>query len=169
MTSDTPGTPSTLLQRFDRTFHVWTYGVGHSQLLLRARKNHAEEYRLDLRFVAVDSMQLVRRYECLELHSVDDDTFARVFEASGVPPRWRDSRLVVRLQSRSGTGYVQCARVTVDRHPDDEGVPAVPDVVWSLSPSGLRARRGPDAVRPDAAPVTQRVRVDPSRRGTDRS
>ncbi|MEV5672612.1 hypothetical protein AB0L28_27995 [Streptomyces sp. NPDC052503] len=77
--------------------------------------------------------------------------------------------MTVRLQSRSGTGYVQCARVTVDKHPDDEGVPAVPDVIWSLSPSGLRAPLGPDALRPEAAPVTQRVRVDPSRRGTDRS
>ncbi|MFE4694434.1 hypothetical protein ACFRH6_30850 [Streptomyces sp. NPDC056749] len=120
--------------------------MSHSHLLLRARKSHAEEHRLDVHFEAVDSMQLVKRYDGLEIHAVEDDEFSRVYEASGVPPEWRTSRLVVRLHSRSGTGYVQCARVTVDRHPDDEGVSAVRDVVWSLRPSGLRAPGGPAAV-----------------------
>ncbi|MFC8231229.1 hypothetical protein [Streptomyces sp. NPDC057287] len=136
--------PTTLLHRFDRTFRVWHYGVGHSQLLLRSRKDREEDTRLDLLFEAVESMQLVTRYEGLELHTVDDDEFSRVYEASGVPPRWRESRLVLRLRSRSGTGYVQCGRVVAERHPDNEVASAIRDVVWSLRPSGLRIPGGPE-------------------------
>ncbi|MFC8591588.1 hypothetical protein [Streptomyces atroolivaceus] len=143
MTSGSRSAPSTLLHRFDRTFRVWHYGVGHSHLLLRSRKDGVEDTRLDLHFEAVDSMRLVTRYEDLELHTVDDSEFSRVYEESGVPQRWRDTRLVVRLRSRSGTGYVQCGRVVADRHQDDEGVPAVRDVVWSLRPSGLRTPVAP--------------------------
>ncbi|MFD9290794.1 hypothetical protein ACFWBV_21395 [Streptomyces sp. NPDC060030] len=147
MTSRPCGAQSTLLRRFGRTFRVWGYGVSHSHLLLRSRKDGVEDSRLDLHFEAVESMQLVKRYEDLELHTVDDSEFSRVYEESGVPPEWRDTRLVVRLRSRSDTGYVQCGRVVVDRHQDDEDGPgdasAIRDVVWSLRPSGLRAPCGP--------------------------
>ncbi|MFH9616988.1 hypothetical protein [Streptomyces pratensis] len=143
MTSGALSDPSTLLHRFDRTFRVWRYGVGHSHLLLRSRKDGVEDSRLDLHFEAVDSMQLVTRYEGLELHTVDDSEFSRVYEESGVPQKWRETRLVVRLRSRSGTGYVQCGRVIADRHQDDEGVSAIRDVVWSLRPSGLRTLGAP--------------------------
>ncbi|WLQ64556.1 MULTISPECIES: hypothetical protein [Streptomyces] len=139
MTSGSRSTPSTLLHRFDRNFRVWQYGVGHSHLLLRSRKDGVEDTRLDLHFEAVESMRLVTSYEGLELHTVTDSEFSRVYEESGVPQRWRDTRLVVRLRSRGGaTGHVQCARVIADRHQDDEGVSAIRDVVWSLRPSGLR-------------------------------
>lgn len=138
MSSGSRSTPSTLLHRFDRTFRVWHYGVSHSSLLLRSRMDGVEDCRLDLLFEAVESMQLVKRYEGLELHSVDDSTFSRVYEESGVPPKWRGTRLVVHLRSRSGTGYVQCGRVVADRHQDDEGEMEPRDVVWSLRPSGLR-------------------------------
>ncbi|MFE3514798.1 hypothetical protein [Streptomyces sp. NPDC059166] len=134
--------PDTLLLRLDRTFRVWSYGVGHSRLLLRSRKEGADRPRLDLHFEAVDVMRLVRRYEGLELHTVDDDMSARLYEESGVPAALRDTRLVVALRSRSGTGYVQCGRVVVDRHQDDEdpppGAARVRDVVWGLRPSDLR-------------------------------
>ncbi|MEU5167218.1 MULTISPECIES: hypothetical protein [Streptomyces] len=147
MISSPYGEPATLLHRFGRTFRVWGYGVSHSHLLLRSRKDGVEDSRLDLHFEAVDSMQLVKRYEDLELHAVDDAEFSRVYEESGVPPGWRDTRLVVRLRSRSGTGYVQCGRIVVDRHQDDGDGPgdesAIRDVVWSLRPSGLRAPGGP--------------------------
>ncbi|MEU1483271.1 hypothetical protein [Streptomyces sp. NPDC005752] len=147
MTSSAQGEPTTLLHRFGRTFRVWRYGVAHSHLLLRSRMDGVEESRLDLHFEAVDAMQLVKRYEDLEIHAVDDSEFSRVYESSGVPPEWRDTRLVVGLQSRSGTGYVQCGRVVVDRHQDDEDGPpdasAIRDVVWSLRPAGLRAPVGP--------------------------
>ncbi|WP_432102390.1 hypothetical protein [Streptomyces sp. bgisy091] len=140
------GAPDTLLLRLDRTFRVWSYGVGHSHLLLRSRKEGTDRPRLDLHFEAVDVMRLVRRYEGLELHTVDDDMTARLHEESGVPAALWDTRLVVALRSRSGTGYVQCGRVVVDRHQDDEdpppGAARVRDVAWSLRPADLRSVRG---------------------------
>ncbi|MFB8115104.1 MULTISPECIES: hypothetical protein [unclassified Streptomyces] len=140
--------PSTLLHRFDRTFRVWYYGVGHSRLLLRSRADGVEDTRLDLHFEAVESMRLVTCYEGLELHTVGDDEFARVFEETGVPAAWRASRLVVGLRSRTGTGHVQCARVIADRHRGNEdpapGATEIRDVVWSLRPSDLRASGAAD-------------------------
>ncbi|MFJ6948894.1 hypothetical protein ACISU4_30360 [Streptomyces wuyuanensis] len=120
----------------ERTFRVWRYGVGHSQLLLRAAPDAAHPVRMDLLFEGVDAMQLVTRYETLEVHTFDDEESGRILERSGVPSRWRSERLVLGLRSRSGTGYVQCRKVsallggTNVLGPDDPAEPV--DVVWSL-------------------------------------
>ncbi|MEI5011327.1 hypothetical protein RB196_32315 [Streptomyces sp. PmtA] len=92
--------------------------------------------RLDLLFDGVDAMQLVTRYESLELHTLDEEETGRIFELSGVPARWRSDRLVLGLRSRSGAGYVQCLKVsallggTNVLGPDDPSESV--DVVWSL-------------------------------------
>ncbi|MFI2455630.1 hypothetical protein [Streptomyces sp. NPDC019539] len=120
----------------ERSFRVWRYGSGHSQLLLRAAPDAAHTMRLDLLFEGVDAMQLVTRYEALELHTFDEEESGRILERSGVPVRWRSDRLVLGLRSRSGTGYVQCRKVsallggTNVLGPDDPAEPV--DVVWSL-------------------------------------
>lgn len=98
---------STLLYRTGRTFRVWRYGVGHARLLLRSLPSGEHTDQLDLHFEAVDAMQLVTRYEGLEIHAVDEAEFARVYEQSGMPAEWRGTRLVVRLRSSSGSGFVQ--------------------------------------------------------------
>lgn len=119
-----------------RTFKVWRYGVGHSQLLLRAAPDSSETDRMDLLFEGVEAMQLITRYEALELHTFDETESGRVFERSGVPARWRSERLVLGLRSRSGAGYVQCAKVSALRGGADVPGPDDPaesvDVVWSL-------------------------------------
>ncbi|MEJ8656949.1 MULTISPECIES: hypothetical protein [Streptomyces] len=120
----------------ERTFKVWRYGVGHSQLLLRAAPEPSQPQRLDLHFEGVEAMQLITRYEALELHTFDEAESERIFEASGVPSRWRPHRLVLGLRSRSGAGYVQCAKVSALRGGADVIGPDDPsesvDVVWSL-------------------------------------
>ncbi|MER7818565.1 hypothetical protein [Streptomyces sp. NPDC096153] len=127
--------PSVLFSS-ERTFKVWRYGVGHSQLLLRAAPDAAQMVRLDLLFEGVDAMHLVTRYESLEVHAFDEEESGRIPERSGVPARWRSDRLVLGLRSRSGTGYVQCQKVpallggTNVLGPDDPAEPV--DVVWSL-------------------------------------
>jgi hypothetical protein len=91
---------------------------------------------MDLLFEGVEAMQLVTRYDGLELHSFDDAESGRVFELSGAPSRWRSQRLVIGLRSGSGAGYVQCRKVsallggTNVLGPDDPSEPV--DVVWSL-------------------------------------
>ncbi|MEU2264329.1 hypothetical protein ABZ557_29570 [Streptomyces sp. NPDC019645] len=127
---------SSVLFSSDRVFRVWRYGSGHSQLLLRAAPDSAHPVRLDLLFEGVDAMQLVTRYEALELHTLDEEETGRIFELSGVPARWRSDRLVLGLRSRSGAGYVQCLKVsallggTNVLGPDDPSESV--DVVWSL-------------------------------------
>ncbi|MEU2496481.1 hypothetical protein [Streptomyces sp. NPDC007883] len=127
---------SSVLFGSDRVFRVWRYGSGHSQLLLRAAPDSAHPVRLDLLFEGVDAMQLVTRYEALELHTLDEEETGRIFELSGVPARWRSDRLVLGLRSRSGAGYVQCLKVsallggTNVLGPDDPSESV--DVVWSL-------------------------------------
>lgn len=143
----TPSSP--LVHRTGRGFRVWSYGVGHSHLLLRALPDSEHTTQLDLHFEAVDAMRLVTmRYEALEIHAADEQDFSRVYEESGIPPAWRGQRVVVRLESPSGTGYVQCARVTLDRREGrtDDGVvlPGYRDVVWRLRPGDLHAPRVPD-------------------------
>ncbi|MFD4722943.1 hypothetical protein ACIOWI_01645 [Streptomyces sp. NPDC087659] len=127
---------SSVLFSSERVFRVWRYGSGHSQLLLRAAPDSAHPVRLDLLFEGVDAMQLVTRYEALELHTLDEEETGRIFELSGVPARWRSDRLVLGLRSRSGAGYVQCLKVsallggTNVLGPDDPSESV--DVVWSL-------------------------------------
>lgn len=139
-----PDAPPTVLYRSERTFRLWRYGVGHSHLLLRSLPEGAHATQLDLRFEAVRALQLVTRYEALDILAVEEPEFSRMFDESGVPPRWRDTQLIVRLRSRSGTGYVQSGRVILERREgrtDDAADPPGPrDVVWSLRPPGLTRR-----------------------------
>lgn len=133
--------PPTVLYESGRTFRIWRYGVGHSHLLLRSLPDGGNTTQLDLHFEAVRAMRLVTRYEALGILAADEPEFSRVFAESGVPPKWRDTQLVVRLSSRSGTGYVQCGRVILDRREgrtsDAIDPPGPRDVVWSLRPSDL--------------------------------
>ncbi|MFJ9885668.1 hypothetical protein ACIQRW_07380 [Streptomyces sp. NPDC091287] len=122
----------------DLTFRVWTYGIGHSQLLLRSASDESEDDGVDLLFEGVAAMRLTMRYEALKLHSVDEEEFRDVFAGSGVDDRWRGSFVIVRLASRSGGGYVQCARITAERRRGES--PSGPDpvgsrdILWSLRP-----------------------------------
>ncbi|BAG19486.1 MULTISPECIES: hypothetical protein [Streptomyces] len=135
-----PDDSPSVLYASERTFRVWRYGVGHSHLLLRSLPDGEDTTQLDLRFEMVRAMRLVTRYEALRVVSVDAGEFSRVFAESGVPPVRRHTQLVVGLRSRTGTGYVQCGRVVLDRREgrtcDGEDPPGPRDVVWSLRPGG---------------------------------
>ncbi|WP_326654301.1 MULTISPECIES: hypothetical protein [unclassified Streptomyces] len=130
------GSSSTLLFQSDRTFRVWRYGVGHSQLLLRAAPDAVEATRLDLLFEGVDAMRLVTRYEAIELHSVSETEFQRIYDESGLDPKWKPHRLIVALRSGSGSGYVQCQKASAMRGAANGLGPDEPsesvDVIWSL-------------------------------------
>ncbi|MEV3892498.1 hypothetical protein [Streptomyces anulatus] len=130
----------TVLYASERTFRVWRYGVGHSHLLLRSLPDGSDTTQLDLHFESVHAMRLVTRYEALRVVAVDEPELSRIFTESGVPPVWRDAQLIVGLRSRSGTGYVQCGRVVLDRREgrtsDELDPPGPRDVVWSLRPGG---------------------------------
>ena len=50
-----------------RTFRMWRYGVGHSQLLLRATPGGAEPRCVDLHFEGIAAVQLGIRYVAPEV------------------------------------------------------------------------------------------------------
>ncbi|MFH9606980.1 hypothetical protein [Streptomyces sp. NPDC017448] len=93
---------------------------------------------MDLLFEGVAAMQLAMRYEELRLHPVDGKEFREVFDSSGVDEKWRDSFVIVRLSSRSGGGYVQCAKITAERRRPQGGSghdqDGPRDLIWSLRP-----------------------------------
>ncbi|MGW4434769.1 hypothetical protein ACWELO_03130 [Streptomyces sp. NPDC004596] len=124
--------------RSDRTFRVWRYGIGHSQLLLRAVPDSRNPACLDLRFEGVSAMQLVQQYKSLELCSASGTEAEEIFGFSGVGPSGRELHLPVVLRSRSGSGFVLCRSVTAERGGGD---PVGNDlqhedrsVVWSSRP-----------------------------------
>jgi hypothetical protein len=48
-----------------RRFQIWTYQVGHSQLLLRSVKGDDHSSRIDVRFKAVDLIELPSAFDGL--------------------------------------------------------------------------------------------------------
>ncbi|MFD3416337.1 hypothetical protein [Streptomyces decoyicus] len=127
---------STHLFRSERTFTVWRYGVGHSQLLLRAVPDGANTACLDLLFEDVKAMQLVTHYESIELHPAGEAEAQQILDFSGVASTWREKYLAVSLRSRSGSGFVLCRRITALQGGDDPFGPhggiEERDVIWSI-------------------------------------
>lgn len=143
---------SASLFRSERTFTVWRYGVGHSQLLLRAVPDRTDAACLDLLFEDVKAMQLVTRYESIELHPAGENEAQQILDSSGVASAWRGRYLVVSLRSRSGAGFVLCRRITALHGGDDpfgpQGGIEERDVMWSI-------RRQSCASRPIAEHVSR--------------
>ena len=98
---------------------MWQYGVGHSQLLLRAGPEP-----LELLFEDVHAMQLITRYEGIELRLAEGEEAERMLDYAGLKAPWRERRLPLTLHSESGVGFVVCARARALRGEDR-------DVIWS--------------------------------------
>ena len=105
--------------RSERTFRVWRYGVGHSQLLLRAVPDSVDSACLDLLFEGVTAMQLVQQYKSIELCSASKAEAEEILGFSGISPSGGELHLPVVLRSRSGSGFVLCRSVTAERGGDD--------------------------------------------------
>ncbi|MGX1853638.1 hypothetical protein [Streptomyces sp. NPDC055299] len=92
------GSSSPVLFNSERTFTVWRYGVGHSQLLLRAVPDSRDTLCLDLLFEGVRAMQLVTHYESIELRTASDSETRQILDFSGMASPWRERHLVVALR-----------------------------------------------------------------------
>ncbi|MEU5955398.1 hypothetical protein [Streptomyces sp. NPDC047525] len=97
-----------------RTFRMWRYGVGHSQLLLRALPENTESTDLDLHFEGVAAVQLGTRYVAPRLRLADRHERAtlRTLAQTGAGPR----HVAIAIESEAGTGLVLCRRVRVLRN-----------------------------------------------------
>ncbi|EFH28763.1 predicted protein [Streptomyces sviceus ATCC 29083] len=137
-TPSNDGEGSAVMFRSDRTFRVWRYGIGHSQLLLRAVPDGVETACLDLLFEGVSAMQLVQQYKAIELCSASKAEAEEILGFSGISASGRELHLPVVLRSRSGSGFVLCRSVTAARGGED---PVGSDfdsddrsVIWSSRP-----------------------------------
>ena len=98
------------------SFRVWSYGVGHSQLLLTSRSGPDSTSHIDLLFEAVQFMQLHRAYHGIRL--AEDPaalTDVAIDNPLGLPYR------AVVISDGTRTGLVVCSRVTItsqNRRPD---------------------------------------------------
>ncbi|MGW7142486.1 hypothetical protein [Streptomyces xanthophaeus] len=95
----------------DRSFSVWRYGIGHSQLLLASQET-AEEGGLGVQFEAVEYMRLVRTFRNLRISTADEQQVHEV-EASGVLALPSRPLLVLALHHDNGVGLVACSRLRI--------------------------------------------------------
>jgi hypothetical protein len=92
-----------------RTFRMWRYGVGHSQLLLRATPGGAEPRCFDLHFEGVAAVQLGIRYVAPEVLLATERERAELeaLAQSGAGVR----HIALALRTEAGTGLVLCRGV----------------------------------------------------------
>lgn len=118
-----------------RTFRLWRYGVGHSQLLLRATPEGADTTRLDLRFEGVTAIQLGTRYVAPELRLADRgerDALRKLAQPGLTGPR----HVAIAIESETGSGLVLCGRVSALRGGSDPvGGTENSEILWSHPPA----------------------------------
>ncbi|MGP3922440.1 hypothetical protein [Streptomyces sp. 8N616] len=113
-----------------RTFRMWRYGVGHSQLLLRATPDADESRCIDLHFEGVAAVQLGTRYVApqVRLGTEGERAALEALAQSGTGPR----HIALALRTETGTGLVLCRRVRVLRGGTDPlGDVEDSEVLWS--------------------------------------
>ncbi|MFD6877242.1 MULTISPECIES: hypothetical protein [unclassified Streptomyces] len=95
----------------DRSFRVWRYGVGHSQLLLASPETDTAP-GLGVHFEAVEYMRLIRSFKNLRITTADEHQIREV-ESSGALTLTRRPLLVLALHHDHGVGLVACRRIRI--------------------------------------------------------
>ncbi|WP_158070516.1 hypothetical protein, partial [Streptomyces luteocolor] len=117
--------------RSSRTFRMWRYGVGHSQLLLRATPDADHETCLDLHFEGVAAVRVGTRYVAPEVRPGDDSERAVLMELAAESGAG-DRHMAVVLRSAAGSGLVLCRKVSALRGGTDAlGGLEGSEVLWS--------------------------------------
>ncbi|MFD7259080.1 hypothetical protein [Streptomyces sp. NPDC059874] len=112
-----------------RTFTVWQYGIGHSQLLLSGRGTGTEP-DLGVHFEGVEFMRLIRVFRNLRIATADEHHI-REIENSGIPSL--RPLLMLALHHDEGVGLVACSRLRIGQTPAN-GKPT-----WNLTDIQLHA------------------------------
>ncbi|MEU8549465.1 hypothetical protein AB0C81_21165 [Streptomyces roseoverticillatus] len=56
---------------WDREFHLWTFSVSHSRLLLRSVNVDDQDTRIDVLFSGVERLNLPSSFQHLQIHKLD--------------------------------------------------------------------------------------------------
>jgi hypothetical protein len=131
--SDTPS--DSVMFSSERTFRIWRYGVGHSQLRLRAIPDNVEGTCLDLLFEGVRAMKLGTHYESIKIVIANADETREIHELAN--SIWAGQGFALALRSREGTGLVLCARASAWRggtdHRWEPSASIAQNAVWQLN------------------------------------
>lgn len=104
----TPSGEPEVLFSSERTFKLWRYGVGHSQLLIRSLPPGPEEECIDLRFEGVTAMKLAVKYDTIAVCLASEDVTSALRDLARVEEKWRRNFVALELRTRGEPGYVLC-------------------------------------------------------------
>ncbi|MEV4624975.1 hypothetical protein AB0J90_01610 [Micromonospora sp. NPDC049523] len=97
-----------------RWFRPWSYGIGHSQLVLHADADSSDNEHIDVLFEDVRAVKLGGSYRPLILEPADPDTRAGVLAFAQIPVRHQARYLCLTLPKPDAEpGFILCARATV--------------------------------------------------------
>jgi hypothetical protein len=102
----------------ERRFRVWTYGVGHSQLLLRSPSMGSQAETMHVLFEGVRAVKLRTSHDPLELRAALGEDRLRLLDFAGIPERLHDKFACITLPSEDD-GFIVCGRATVFAVPGD--------------------------------------------------
>ncbi|BEL04789.1 hypothetical protein Q0Z83_029800 [Actinoplanes sichuanensis] len=105
----------------DGYFRIWSYGVGHSQLLLHAHTDDDGVDMVSMLCEDVSAMKLRRGYRGLTIRTADEPTRTRLLGYAEVPDFRRPAQACLILPTEED-GFIVCgrARVLTGRQPRDQ-------------------------------------------------
>lgn len=136
--------PVTRVHHPDRTFQLWEYAVGHSQLLLRSPKGDGCPTRIDVSFKVVEAVHLPTLLHGVTVEPAGPATAERlgVLAAPGRP-----------VFAVTGTGYTGYVAANVMFTVEDDGEYYEGSDVWRLWPPASRTTVPPGDGPPSPAPT----------------
>jgi hypothetical protein len=96
----------------DRIFRLWRYGVGHSQLLLRAVPDETDDSCLDILFEGVVALKMPARYRSLKVTLADVGESYEIVQLAGISDLLAEKSLALAVRSPDTTGLVLCRAAT---------------------------------------------------------
>jgi hypothetical protein len=99
----------------DRRFQVWSYTVGHGQLLLRATKTDERPTRIDVLFKGVKEFHLPTLCDGLSITEASDEEVLKLCDLRKSPTLYNREKVFM-IQGTDFVGYV--AALAVFSHED---------------------------------------------------
>lgn len=120
----------------DGKFRPWTYGIGHSQLILYADRPDENGDTVSVHFEAVSAVKLRRSYPGLTIRQADEPARSRILDFADLPDWLRPQEFCLVLPTEAD-GFVACGRMTIrsgKHHGDGPAwrLPENPTVLHSL-------------------------------------
>ncbi|MFJ9019060.1 hypothetical protein ACIRPU_03585 [Streptomyces sp. NPDC102259] len=97
--------------RYERAFHLWSYGASHRQLVLRAGAGDGSEGSVEIEFLDVLGMKVKSRYRELLISPAPDSDPLDEFVV--IPEKHKADYVKLLVTDGSGDGFVICRALHV--------------------------------------------------------